>query len=74
MGRDLDLTNFRFGIVALVLQLVPVLSMLLLLTTAAGSALWAAGLEEERRFDELLQQQADGYREDPVAVLADNIA
>ncbi|KAL2063940.1 hypothetical protein VTL71DRAFT_4434 [Oculimacula yallundae] len=38
-----------FGTVALVLQLVPVLSMFFLLTTAAGSALWAIKLEEQKR-------------------------
>lgn len=38
-----------FGVVALVLQLLPVLSMLFLLTTATGSALWVAKLEEKRR-------------------------
>ena len=38
-----------FGTVALLLQLVPVLSMLFLLTTAAGSALWVAKLERKRR-------------------------
>lgn len=37
-----------FGVVALLLQLVPVLSMLFLLTTAAGSALWVARLEENK--------------------------
>lgn len=37
-----------FGVVALVLQLVPVVSMMFLLTSAAGSALWAVRLEEER--------------------------
>ena len=30
------------------LQLVPVLSMLFLMTTAAGSALWVVKLEEQR--------------------------
>lgn len=43
---------YRFGTVALVLQLIPVLSMFFLLTTAAGAALWAADLakqEEEER-------------------------
>ncbi len=34
------------------LQLVPVLSMFFLLTTAAGSALWAIKLEEQKRFVE----------------------
>lgn len=38
-----------FGTSALHLQLVPVLSMLFLLTTAAGSALWVVKLEEARR-------------------------
>lgn len=38
-----------FGIVALLLQLIPVLSMLFLLTTAAGSALWVVELEHQRR-------------------------
>ncbi|KAG4420345.1 hypothetical protein IFR04_006551 [Cadophora malorum] len=41
-----------FGTVALVLQLVPVLSMFFLLTTAAGSALWAVKLEEQKRLVE----------------------
>ncbi|MCJ1485383.1 hypothetical protein MMC06_005557 [Schaereria dolodes] len=36
-----------FGTVALLLQLVPVLSMLFLLTTATGSALWVVKLEEQ---------------------------
>lgn len=46
-GRKLQYT--WFGTVALVLQLIPVLSMLFLLTTATGSALWVARLEEKRR-------------------------
>jgi uncharacterized protein involved in cysteine biosynthesis len=37
-----------FGMVALLLQLVPMLCMLFLLTTAAGAALWAADLEKKR--------------------------
>ena len=37
-----------FGTVALLLQLVPVLSMFFLLTTAAGSALWAARYEKAK--------------------------
>ena len=41
-----------FGTAALLLQLVPVLSMLFLLTTAAGSALWVARLERARRIVE----------------------
>lgn len=38
-----------FGTMYLVLQLVPVLSMLFLLTSAAGSALWAAKMEDEAK-------------------------
>jgi hypothetical protein len=34
--------------VALLLQLVPVFSMLFLLTTAAGAALWAADLNKKK--------------------------
>jgi hypothetical protein len=41
--------GLRFGTIALLLQLVPVLSMFFLLTSAAGSALWAADLEEARQ-------------------------
>jgi Etoposide-induced protein 2.4 (EI24) len=37
-----------FGTSALLLQLVPGLNMLFLMTTAAGSALWVADLERER--------------------------
>lgn len=38
----------RFGTTALLLQLVPVAQMFFLLTTATGSALWAAKLEQQR--------------------------
>ncbi|RMZ76575.1 hypothetical protein DV737_g4745, partial [Chaetothyriales sp. CBS 132003] len=47
--RQRQLKYTWFGTVAMVLQLVPVLSMLFLLTTAAGSALWAARMERARR-------------------------
>jgi len=63
-----------FGIVALCLQLVPVLSMFFLLTTAAGSALWVVRLERERRArdtDGLRQARAESespsqYHDDPL--------
>jgi hypothetical protein len=49
LAREM-LTNLdRFGSIALLLQLVPVLSMFFLLTTAAGSALWIIKLEEQKR-------------------------
>jgi hypothetical protein len=38
-----------FGVVALWLQLVPVVQMFFLMSTAVGSALWAVGLEGERK-------------------------
>lgn len=41
-----------FGTVAIALQYVPVLSMLFLLTTAAGAALWAADIEKKKRREE----------------------
>ena len=58
-----------FGTVALLLQLVPVLSMMFLLTTAAGSALWVTKLEEKRSslLVEPGQPQArPDYVDDPV--------
>ena len=58
-----------FGTVALLLQLIPVFSMLFLLTTAAGSALWVTKLEAQRRA--LEENSDDGqagsrYVDDPV--------
>ena len=38
-----------FGTVALILQLIPPFSMLFLMTTASGAALWAAELEQKRQ-------------------------
>ncbi|KIX06805.1 uncharacterized protein Z518_04781 [Rhinocladiella mackenziei CBS 650.93] len=55
-----------FGIVTLTLQLVPVLSMFFLLTSAVGSALWAAKMEKARRARESLPASTtDPYRDDP---------
>jgi hypothetical protein len=53
-----------FGTIALLLQLVPVLSMFFLLTTAAGSALWAVKLEEQkgRMEDARVLAQEEGVR------------
>jgi hypothetical protein len=63
----------RFGTVALLLQLVPVLSMVFLLTSAAGSALWAVKLEERRRIDEagpvvvvVEEEMPPSYTDNPV--------
>lgn len=59
-----------FGSVALVLQLVPLLSMFFLLTSAAGSALWVVKLEEQKRLTEDAQTAGAGevpsYSDDPM--------
>jgi len=54
-----------FGTVALVLQLIPGLNMLFLLTTTAGSALWCANIEKGKR---ALIAEGTGpeYGDDPV--------
>jgi hypothetical protein len=52
-----------FGTVALLLQLIPVLSMFFLITTAAGSALWAADLEDRKHRQE--DAIEDGYTDEP---------
>ena len=55
-----------FGTIALLLQLVPVLSMFFLLTTAAGSALWVVKLEEARQHQDGEHQNLPAYTDDPV--------
>jgi uncharacterized protein involved in cysteine biosynthesis len=56
-----------FGMVALALQLVPVLSMFFLLTTAAGSALWVVKLEGARRAAQAEPvPPQESYYDDPV--------
>ena len=55
-----------FGTTALMLQLIPVFSMLFLLTTAAGSALWVQKLERQRTARENAGQARDGYVDNPV--------
>lgn len=55
--------GLRFGTIALLLQLVPVLSMFFLLTSAAGSALWAADLEEARQKQLLAAESVVGGAE-----------
>lgn len=61
------LTLIRFGTIHLVLQLLPVLNMFFLITTAAGSGLYAAD-EEARRLQEIeSQHQSEGqYTDDPL--------
>lgn len=61
-----------FGTVAMILELIPVLSLFFLLTSTAGSALWVARLESERRgpleSDEPTAARDDivTYEDDPV--------
>jgi hypothetical protein len=59
----------RFGIVYLVLQLIPPLSIAFLLTSAAGSALWAIKLEEEAHDEErggIDDDPPPPYEDDPI--------
>lgn len=69
-----------FGTVAMILELVPILSFFFLLTTTAGSALWVANMELDMRapqarppgFEDhdVLAEHEDGappaYQDDPV--------
>ena len=64
--KQRKLTYTWFGTIALLLQLVPVLSMFFLLTTAAGSALWVVELEKARRVPDGEPQSLPGYTDDPV--------
>ena len=62
-----ELTLDRFGIVHLILQLVPVLNMFFLLCTAAGAALYASDEEYTRLEEEDVQASAgQPYHDDPI--------
>lgn len=54
-----------FGTIALLLQLIPGLSMFFLLTTAAGSAIWVARMEDSRKSREAMERSEEQYRDDP---------
>ncbi|KZZ90861.1 hypothetical protein AAL_07087 [Moelleriella libera RCEF 2490] len=58
--RNLSWEYVWFGTVAMILELIPVLSFLFLLTTSAGSALWAARIEHERERRRLGNSSARG--------------
>ncbi|POR34379.1 Uncharacterized protein TPAR_05424 [Tolypocladium paradoxum] len=47
--RSLTWDYMWFGSVAMILELIPILSFFFLLTTSAGSALWAGRMEDERK-------------------------
>lgn len=59
------------GTVHMILQLVPILAMLFLLTTAAGSALWSVHMEQERQNAERLgvstpdEDEPPAYTDEP---------
>ena len=57
-----------YGSVYMILQLVPILSLLFLLTSAAGSALWSVHLERERTDQSAVGEEEDippEYRDEP---------
>ena len=60
--------SLRFGTIALIFQLIPMLSMFFLLTTAAGAGLWAADMEKRRRSgaDERAARGEAIYQDNPV--------
>ncbi|EAS30625.3 uncharacterized protein CIMG_06104 [Coccidioides immitis RS] len=56
-----------FGTTALILQLIPFFSMFFLVTTAAGSALWAADMERRRKLlSERVVHVEEEYHDNPV--------
>jgi hypothetical protein len=64
--RERKLKYTWFGAIALLLQLIPILSMFFLLTSAAGSGLWAAKMEKARRGRENTTVEGpEPYHDDP---------
>ncbi|RGP74225.1 hypothetical protein FSPOR_1920 [Fusarium sporotrichioides] len=62
--RDRAWEYIWFGTVAMILELVPVLSLFFLLTTTAGAAQWTAEVEDENRTsDENVQNGQNGYHD-----------
>lgn len=61
-----------FGTVAMILELIPILSFFFLLTTSAGSAIWVARMEDEKKqlaVDALVGEDAPpAYTDDADAV------
>ncbi|KAF4121620.1 Pfam:DUF540 [Geosmithia morbida] len=47
-AKQLVWEDIWFGTVAMILELIPILSLVFLLTTTAGAALWTAKIEKER--------------------------
>ncbi|KAL2866752.1 EI24 domain-containing protein [Aspergillus lucknowensis] len=67
--RKRQLQYTTFGTVALILQLVPVLSMFFLMSTAVGAALWVVEIENRRPLLGRRSDREGGYRDtaDPMA-------
>lgn len=55
-----------FGTMYMILELVPPFSIFFLLTLPAGSALWAAELEKQRRLQQVARTEGPEYSDDPV--------
>ncbi len=53
-----------YGVVYMILQLVPLFSMFFLLTSAAGSALWSVHLEQERLHNQPLGEEPEDLTAD----------
>ena len=53
-----------FGVFYLILQLIPPFSMLFLLTSAAGSALWSVHIEREGAEQQNIEQLQEGDEEE----------
>lgn len=78
--RDIRLRRWEylwFGTVAMILELVPILSFFFLLTSTAGAAMWVAKMEDRARIrvgrpvapgDPAAERDAEGpvYHDDPV--------
>ncbi|KAL7929400.1 hypothetical protein V8C35DRAFT_315535 [Trichoderma chlorosporum] len=65
--KALEWEYIFFGTVAMILELIPVFSFFFLLTTATGSAMWAADLEKSRRSEaefDARQAAASRYTDD----------
>jgi hypothetical protein len=62
------LTFNRFGTIHLLLQLVPVLNMFFLMSTAVGSGLYSVKEEERRRREEagIRQSEDQEYTDSPI--------
>lgn len=64
-AKKLAWEDIWFGTVAMILELVPILSLFFLLTTTAGAAMWTARLEWQRRQDSVRAGASEEERDDP---------